>query len=36
VVTAIAVNLIRVVDWLAGTPIAPTRCSRFAALQGAA
>ena len=36
VVTAIAVNLVRVVDWLAGTPIAPTRCSRFAALQGAA
>jgi transposase len=36
VVTAVAVNLIRVADWVAGTPIAPTRCSRFAALQGAA
>ena len=35
VVTAVAVNLIRVAEWLAGTPIAPTRCSRFAALQGA-
>jgi transposase len=36
VVTATAINLIRVGDWLAGTPIAPTRCSRFAALQAAA
>lgn len=36
VVTAVAVNLIRVWEWLAGTPIAPTRRSRFAALQGAA
>lgn len=36
IVTAVAINLIRVGDWLAGTPIAPTRCSRFAALQGAA
>ncbi len=36
VATAVAINLIRVGDWLAGTPIAPTRCSRFAALQGAA
>ena len=36
VVTAVAVNLIRVVEWLAGTLIAPTRRSRFAALQGAA
>jgi hypothetical protein len=36
VVTAVAINLIRVGDWLAGTPIAPTRRSRFAALQGAA
>src|SRR5512139_229122 len=34
-VTAVAINLIRVSEWLAGTPIAPTRCSRFAALQGA-
>jgi transposase len=36
VVTAVAVNLIRVWEWLAGTPIASTRRSRFAALQGAA
>ena len=35
IVTAVAINLIRVGEWLAGTPIAPTRCSRFAALQGA-
>jgi len=34
-VTAVAINLIRVGDWLAGTPLAPTRCSRFASLQGA-
>ncbi|MBK1725103.1 transposase [Thiocystis violacea] len=34
-VTAVAINLIRVGDWLSGTPLAPTRCSRFAALQGA-
>jgi transposase len=32
-VTAVAINLIRVGEWLAGTPLAPTRCSRFAALQ---
>jgi transposase len=36
VATAVAINLIRVADWLAGTPIAPTRRSRFAALQGVA
>jgi transposase len=36
VVTATAINLIRVGEWLAGTPTAPTRCSRFAALQRAA
>ena len=35
VVTATAINLIRVGEWLAGIPIAPTRCSHFAALQGA-
>jgi hypothetical protein len=35
VVTAVAVNLIRLGEWLAGTPLAPTRRSRFAALQGA-
>lgn len=34
-VTAIAINLIRLSEWLSGTPTAPTRCSRFAALQGA-
>jgi Transposase DDE domain len=34
VVTAVAVNLIRLGEWLAGTPLAPTRRSRFAALQG--
>jgi transposase len=34
-VTAVAINLIRVGEWLAGTPLAPTRCSRFAALQAA-
>ena len=34
-VTAVAINLIRVGEWLGVTPIAPTRCSRFAALQGA-
>ena len=36
VVTATAINLIRIGDWLAGTPIALTRCSQFAALQEAA
>lgn len=35
IVTAVAVNVIRVGEWFAGTPLAPTRCSRFAALQGA-
>ena len=32
-VTAVAINLIRVGEWLAGTPLAPTRCSRFATLH---
>ncbi|MBV5275330.1 MAG: IS1182 family transposase [Lamprocystis purpurea] len=36
VVTAVAVNLIRIGDWLTGTPLAPTRRSRFVALQAAA
>jgi transposase len=36
VVTAVAVNLIRIGDWLTGTPLAPTRRSRFSALQAAA
>ena len=33
VLTAVAVNLVRVAEWLAGTPVAKTRISRFAALQ---
>lgn len=33
VLTAAAVNLVRVAEWFAGTPVAKTRCSRFAALQ---
>jgi transposase len=36
VITAAAVNLVRVAEWFAGTPVAKTRCSRFAALQSAA
>ena len=34
--TAVAVNLVRVAEWCAGTPVAKTRRSRFAALQMAA
>jgi len=34
--TAAAINLVRLSDWWAGTPLARTRCSRFAALQPAA
>src|SRR5512135_644396 len=34
--TATAINVIRLHDWWAGTPPAQTRCSRFAALQPAA
>jgi transposase len=33
VATAAALNLIRISEWCAGTPLARTRCSRFAALQ---
>jgi len=33
VLTAVAINLVRVAEWCAGTPIAKTRRSRFAALQ---
>jgi transposase len=33
VITAAAVNLVRVAEWFAGTSVAKTRCSRFAALQ---
>jgi transposase len=35
VLTAAAVNLVRVAEWFAGTPAAKTRCSRFAVLQTA-
>ena len=33
--TAAAINLVRLGEWWAGTPLARTRCSRFAALQPA-
>jgi transposase len=33
VLTAAAVNLVRVAEWLAGSPVASSRVSRFAALQ---
>jgi transposase len=33
VITAAAINLLRIASWVNGTPIAPTRCSHFAALQ---
>jgi len=32
---AVAINLVRVVEWLAGTPQAQTRTSSFAALDAA-
>ena len=35
VITATAINLVRVAEWFAGTPVAKTRVSRFAALQAA-
>jgi transposase len=34
--TAAAINVVRLSEWWAGTPVARTRCSRFAALQPAA
>ena len=34
--TAVALNVVRIAEWLAGTPLAKTRQSRFAALQPAA
>jgi transposase len=34
--TAAAINVVRLGEWWAGTPLARTRCSRFAALQPAA
>jgi transposase len=36
VITAAAVNLVRIADWQSSVPAAKTRCSRFAALQLAA
>ncbi len=36
VLTAAAVNLVRVAEWCAGIPVAKTRCSRLTALQAAA
>jgi transposase len=36
VITAAAVNLVRIADWWTDTPTAKTRCSHFAALQHAA
>ncbi len=33
VCTAVAINLMRLADWFAGTPRATSRCSRFAALS---
>lgn len=33
VITATAINRVRLGEWVAGTPTARTRCSRFAALQ---
>lgn len=33
VITAAAINLLRIAAWTSGTPIAQTRCSQFAALQ---
>lgn len=33
VITAAAINLLRIASWANGTPIAHTRCSHFAALQ---
>ena len=35
VMTAAAINLVRIAEWFAGTPVAKTRFSRFAALQTA-
>lgn len=33
VITAAAINLLRIAAWASGTPVAQTRCSHFAALQ---
>ncbi|MBV8266041.1 MAG: transposase [Planctomycetaceae bacterium] len=34
--TAVAINMVRLSDWWVRTPLSRTRCSRFAALQPAA
>jgi hypothetical protein len=36
VLTAVAIDVVRLSDWWTGRPLAGTRCSRFAALQAAA
>jgi hypothetical protein len=36
VLTAVAINVVRLIEWWAGTPLSRTRCSRFTALQPAA
>jgi hypothetical protein len=36
VLTAAAIDVVRLDDWWAGRPVAGTRCFRFAALQLAA
>jgi transposase len=33
IITAVAINLLRIASWASGTPLAKTRCSHFAALQ---
>ena len=33
IISAAAVNLVRIANWVNGIPTAPTRCSWFAALQ---
>ena len=33
VLTAAAIDLLRIASWLNGAPLAPTRCSHLAALQ---
>jgi transposase len=35
IATAAALNMVRLGEWLAGTPQAKTRCSPFAALKAA-
>ena len=33
IVTAAAIDFLRITSWIDGVPLAPTRCSHFAALQ---